>query len=114
MIRIEGEVLINFLDEFGQKTRSSVSQCNAVFNRTLLSILNWTPNPVFIKQGDSFNGGANIYISQDDSLIDRDNEVVSDILAIGEVPNGEVSPIWYEDVEPNFGQIINQFLINGF
>lgn len=83
-----------------QETRSPLTQTNLIFDQTYLAILGSTPNPVF--------SNAAIYISGQTTAPQLSDTNSTDVLAEGFVPGSVTSPVWYESVEPNFGEIINQ------
>ncbi|MBO3463112.1 hypothetical protein G7B40_001365 [Aetokthonos hydrillicola Thurmond2011] len=104
MVKLSGKVRIEFTDLSGRETRSPIEQNNLIFNQTLLDILSSEPKNVFY-----FNGGfTTIGILTDNTNPTPNNPNPTGELARGYVPNGATSPIWYESITPNFGQIQNR------
>lgn len=100
-MKLTGKVRIEFRHKnTGVETRSPVEQENLIFNQTYIAILGSIPAPVF--------AGAVIYISSQTTPPQPSDTSSTGILAEGFVPSGATSPIWYESVEPNFGEITNQ------
>jgi hypothetical protein len=104
MFNIKGEILIRFTNEKGEQTKEDYTQKNLIYNQTLIGLLGFSPTP-------SFSSLLNCRISISGQTVapDPNDNVLTDIIATGNNPTGETTPIWFEDIEPNFGQIINQF-----
>jgi hypothetical protein len=100
MIKLKGKIRIEFHDIYGNQTQELVEETNLIFNQTYLDILGVKPNALFRE--------AYILISSTSTPPNFNDTAITNILASGSVPGGVISPIWYESVTPNFGEIQNQ------
>jgi hypothetical protein len=105
---LKGEVLIKFSDINGNPTKDDYRQENLIYDQTLIDLLNYRPNPLFVEIYSS-GVGAKVVISTQNIAPAPNDNMLTGILAVGDNIPGETSPIWFEDITPNFGQIINQF-----
>lgn len=99
-MKLSGKIRIEFHDEYGNQTQEPVEETNLIFNQTFVSILGATPSQLF--------SDAYIAISSTPTPPDFNTPTITNILATGSVPDGIISPIWYESVTPNFGEIQNR------
>lgn len=102
---LSGRVRIEFLNiETGLPTRQPIVQENLIFNQTFLYMLGYQPARIF----DSINPYFCTIVLLDDATDPTANDPSWTMLAAGSVPSGVTSPIWYESVLPNFGEIQNR------
>lgn len=99
-MKLKGKIRIEFHDTNGKQTQEPVEETNLIFNQTYLTILDVSPNAVF--------AAASILISSTTTPPDFNAPTITNVLAGGSVPSGVTSPIWYESITPNFGEIQNQ------
>lgn len=102
MVKLKGKITIKFHHkDTGEETRSPITQENLIFDNTYLLLLGANPQPLF----DSFTV---IVISSTNTPPVASVPTITNVLATGFIPAGVTSPIWYESVTPNFGEIQNQ------
>ncbi|RUR77024.1 hypothetical protein PCC6912_39830 [Chlorogloeopsis fritschii PCC 6912] len=105
MVRLKGKVRIEFHHvETGKETQPPVEQENLIFNQTYVNLLGASPVGLFSNGGSP----AIIVISSTTTPPSTNNPSITNILASGFIPSGVTSPVWYESVTPNFGEIQNQ------
>jgi hypothetical protein len=101
LVKLSGKVRIEFHDAYGNPTQEPIEQSNLIFDKTYLSLLGSSAALLF-------DSPTSIIISSSQTPPSSSNPVIPGVLAIGTVPSGVNSPIWYESIIPNFGEIQNQ------
>ncbi len=103
MVKLSGRVRIEFTDLEGRETRSPVEQSNVIFSSTLLRMLAYDAYSIFNE-----GGYTAIALIGDSSAPDPGFPFWTDQIVTGYIAGGVTSPIWYESVTPNFGEIQNR------
>ena len=105
---LKGFVKILFNDAItGEPTQPSVESNNIIYDETLLLILARSPFPIFSVSG--FGQPTHISIATQITQPAATNNVMTGIIATGADVTELPPRIYYEDVEPPFIQIVNQF-----
>ena len=106
MVNLKGKIRIEFRHiETGEETKPAYEQENLIFDATYLLLLGRVPPVVF----SNLNPPSTvIIISSTTTPPSAGTPTITNVLATGFVGVGVTSPIWYESIIPNFGEIQNQ------
>lgn len=104
-MKLKGKLRIEFHHkDTGEETKPPYEQENLIFDATYLAILGASPSAQF----GTITSTTAIVISSTTTPPSAGTPTITNVLATGSIPVGVTSPIWYESITPNFGEIQNQ------